>query len=259
MIDIAPWIPLRWVRKLLARLAAEGGEGEVRGRAEAAARSVHTAPGWAESRGSPLRPAWAEGEPQGSQHIQPRPCRRPAPNWRACCPMSNIRRGTSVGSDRPPGNPQISQVDVQLSAVIFRQAVPAAQKLRRGAPLSRWTVDVKANAAWPQVLTTRATFHDNSQARFTEDALFVIYASHTGLAPEPLKARNNRFGMKIIGYANEMIFCPPPADMGHFIRTGMKIGINKDGVRMLRREVINWQIIITSSDTISFLKGLLDV
>jgi hypothetical protein len=65
--------------------------------------------------------------------------------------------------------------------------------------------------------------------------------------------------MKIIGYANEMIFYPPPADMGHFIRMRMKIGINKGGVRMLRREVNNWQIIIASSDTISFLKGLLDV
>jgi hypothetical protein len=65
VIDVAPWVPLRSVRKLLARLTAEGGEGEIRARAEAAARSVHTTPEWVVSWGSPLRPAWAEGEPPG--------------------------------------------------------------------------------------------------------------------------------------------------------------------------------------------------
>src|SRR5262245_45166556 len=65
VIDIAPWVPLRSVRKLLRRLAAEGGEGEIRARAEAAARSVHTTPEWAVSWGSSLRPAWVEGESPG--------------------------------------------------------------------------------------------------------------------------------------------------------------------------------------------------
>jgi hypothetical protein len=65
VIDIAPWVPLRWVRKLLTRLAVEGGEEEVQARAEAAARTVHTTPERAVSWGSPLHPAWAEGEPPG--------------------------------------------------------------------------------------------------------------------------------------------------------------------------------------------------
>lgn len=61
VVDIARWIPLRPVRKLLVRLAAEGEGEEVRARAEAAARSLRTMPERAPSEGTPLRPGWAEG------------------------------------------------------------------------------------------------------------------------------------------------------------------------------------------------------
>ena len=70
--------------------------------------------------------------------------------------------GTSV-SDRPPGNPQITQVDVQLSGDIFRPAVAVGTNPQGGASLSRWTADVKASVAGPHVLTARATFNDNTQ------------------------------------------------------------------------------------------------
>jgi hypothetical protein len=66
MIDIAPWVPLRSVRDLVARLAAEGEEEEVRAHArEAAARLVHPEVPWEVFEGSPLHPAWADGEPPG--------------------------------------------------------------------------------------------------------------------------------------------------------------------------------------------------
>jgi hypothetical protein len=66
VIDIAPWIPLHSIHDLVARLAVEGEEEEVRAHAgEAAARLAHPEAPWEVFEGSPLRPAWADGEPPG--------------------------------------------------------------------------------------------------------------------------------------------------------------------------------------------------
>jgi hypothetical protein len=66
MIDLAPWVPLRRLHELVARLAVEGEEEEVRTcAADAAARLARAEAQPAGFEGSPLHPAWADGEPPG--------------------------------------------------------------------------------------------------------------------------------------------------------------------------------------------------
>ena len=93
--------------------------------------------------------------------------------------------GTSVGSDRPPGNPQITRVDVQLSGDVSRPAVPAGPNPGGGASLSRWTAEVKAGKAGSQVLTATATFDDKSQA-FTSIAVEVTLVKPADATPPVL-------------------------------------------------------------------------
>ena len=65
VIDGAPWVPLRWIQDLVARLAADGA-GEIRARAaRASAVFAEARSSPAESVESPLRPRWADVEPPG--------------------------------------------------------------------------------------------------------------------------------------------------------------------------------------------------
>jgi hypothetical protein len=69
------------------------------------------------------------------------------------------------------------------------------------------------------------------RARFTKDAIFVLYGCNSGSSPKLLSALHKLLGVKIIGFRNKIVFCPRPAKKGRFVRDGMKIGVNKAGFK----------------------------
>jgi hypothetical protein len=66
--------------------------------------------------------------------------------------------------------------------------------------------------------------------RFAADAMIVLYACHSGLLRKFIKSIATFFRVKVVGFSGKVWYHPPTQDRPHhFIHTGMKVGLDKDG------------------------------
>ncbi len=73
---------------------------------------------------------------------------------------------------------------------------------------------------------------DDIRARFSSDAIFVLYGCNIGRYPKTmLTALKDLFQVSIVGFKTENVYCPPPQTIGSatFARKGEKIGVKKTG------------------------------
>jgi peptidoglycan hydrolase-like protein with peptidoglycan-binding domain len=67
--------------------------------------------------------------------------------------------------------------------------------------------------------------------RFAEGAMIVLYACHSGLLKSFIKSIATFFGVKVVGFTATVLYFPPNQDFPHhFIRRGMKVGLQGDAV-----------------------------
>ena len=82
--------------------------------------------------------------------------------------------------------------------------------------------------------------------RFADDAMLVLYACHSGQKQSFVKSIATFFNIKVVGF-NDLIGYYPPAQTqaGKFLRTGMKIGIGRNGT-----PVTDWRNLISDKAAI---------
>ncbi len=92
---------------------------------------------------------------------------------------------------------------------------------------------------------------EDVRKRFKEDAVFVLYSCNSGASYGLLEALSNLLQVTVIGFNEQILYCPPMQNNPPFKRKGMKIGISKNpGGCSNNDKVQNWQSLIHDSSAI---------
>lgn len=83
------------------------------------------------------------------------------------------------------------------------------------------------------------------RARFSEDAIFVLYGCDVGFDPTKLlTSLKNFFQVSIIGFKEKMVFCPPLQKGESFTRKGEKVGIYEKDFKCENNSTREWRTLI---------------
>lgn len=86
---------------------------------------------------------------------------------------------------------------------------------------------------------------DDVRKRFKKDAVFVLYACHGGVNLALLRALSRLLEVDVVGFEDEIIYCPPVQTNPPFKRKGTQIGINKKtGGCSQNKTTANWRELI---------------
>jgi len=100
----------------------------------------------------------------------------------------------------------------------------------------------------PQPIRGKTTFTvDDVRKKFAPDALFVLYACHSGQDSAFLKSIAKFFQVKVTGFSDEIVYFPPPqTNPKKFQRAGEKIGLGVGGT-----PAADWRNLITDPKAIT--------
>lgn len=94
---------------------------------------------------------------------------------------------------------------------------------------------------------------DDVKARFTDDAIFVLYGCDAAFDPTTLlTALKDLLNVSVVGFKNKMAFCPPTQTVGStvFNRKGEKVGIVKCGAD----STTDWRSLINNPNAVTVKK-----
>ncbi len=100
-----------------------------------------------------------------------------------------------------------------------------------------------------------ATIADIRQ-RFKENAVFVVYSCNSAVETGLLKSLSQLLNVTIIGFNNQILYCPPVQDKPPFKRKNTRIGISKnDGGCSKNAKVKDWRSLINDESAVRVQPG----
>ena len=111
--------------------------------------------------------------------------------------------------------------------------------------------------------TIQYTFNGQSfyltdvQARFTDDATFVLYGCDIAFDPTTLlTALKDLLNVTVIGFKDKTVFCPPSQTIGGtvFNRSGEKMGIMKKDFKCGTDSTTDWRSLINNPNAVKVTK-----
>jgi hypothetical protein len=126
-----------------------------------------------------------------------------------------------------------------------------------------WVDDVKISSyatAGMSFTVGRQTFTlDDVRARFSDDAIFVLYGCDIATDPSTLlTALRDLMTVSVIGFRMETIYCPPVQLLGSqtFNRKGEKIGIYKPGFDCKTDSTRDWRSLIHDPNAVKVARQI---
>jgi hypothetical protein len=97
---------------------------------------------------------------------------------------------------------------------------------------------------------------DDVRARFTDDAIFVLYGCDAAFDPTTLlTALKDLLNVSVVGFKDKTVYCPPAQTAGaDFKRTGEKIGILKNGFNCATDAITDWRSLINNPNAVTVKK-----
>ena len=98
---------------------------------------------------------------------------------------------------------------------------------------------------------------DDVKARFTDDAIFVLYGCDAAFDPTTLlTALKDLLNVSVIGFKDKTVYCPPTQTVGStvFKRTGEKIGILKKDFKCADDSTTDWRSLVNNPNAVTVKK-----
>jgi hypothetical protein len=98
---------------------------------------------------------------------------------------------------------------------------------------------------------------DDVRARFTSDAIFVLYGCDTAFDPTTLLAAiKDLLQVTVVGFKDKTVFCPPSqtVDGTVFNRKGETMGVYKSGFKCGTDSKADWRSLITDPNAVTVKK-----